>query len=216
MKDIAIIGAGGFGRETAWLIHEINRAGLEWNFKGYYDDHSQGVMIDGSSVIGKVSDLDHVDRPLAVVIAIASPAVRKSIYQKISNPNISFPSLFHPKADKGDAVCTYGQGCVITNACILTVNVHVKDFVIINLGTSVGHDVTIGSFTSIMPDCSISGFATIGDECQIGAGVRILPGLSVGSHCVVGAGAVVTKSFGENAKLIGVPAINVADDVEGI
>ena len=28
-KNIAIIGAGGFGRETAWLVEEINRLRAE-------------------------------------------------------------------------------------------------------------------------------------------------------------------------------------------
>ena len=31
MKDIVIIGAGGFGREVAWLIEDINKVNLEWN-----------------------------------------------------------------------------------------------------------------------------------------------------------------------------------------
>lgn len=32
MKKIAIIGAGGFGREVAWLIERINEDKNEWNF----------------------------------------------------------------------------------------------------------------------------------------------------------------------------------------
>ena len=36
---------------------------------------------------------------------------------------------------------------------------------------------------------------TIGDDCWIGDGAIILPGVSLGSHSIVGAGAVVTKSF---------------------
>ena len=38
MKDIAIYGAGGFGREVASLIKRINRIENQWNFVGFFDD----------------------------------------------------------------------------------------------------------------------------------------------------------------------------------
>lgn len=31
MKDLYIIGAGGFGREVAWLVERINDVSFEWN-----------------------------------------------------------------------------------------------------------------------------------------------------------------------------------------
>lgn len=46
MKDIVIIGAGGFGREVAWLIDDINKNEPTWNLLGYVDDNSQ--LIDTS------------------------------------------------------------------------------------------------------------------------------------------------------------------------
>ena len=38
MKKIAIIGAGGFGREVACLINAINEKSKEWDFIGFFDD----------------------------------------------------------------------------------------------------------------------------------------------------------------------------------
>jgi len=47
----------------------------------------------------------------------------------------------------------------------------------------------------------------IGNNCWIGAGAIILPGVELGDHTVVAAGAVVSKSFlGMNQVLAGVPA----------
>jgi acetyltransferase-like isoleucine patch superfamily enzyme len=46
----------------------------------------------------------------------------------------------------------------------------------------------------------------IGDDVWIGANAVILPGVTVGSHCVVAAGAVVTKDVPDHTLVGGVPA----------
>ncbi|MBM7635892.1 sugar O-acetyltransferase [Streptococcus saliviloxodontae] len=46
----------------------------------------------------------------------------------------------------------------------------------------------------------------IGDNVWLAAGVTILPGVTLGDNVVVGAGAVVTKSYGDNVLLAGNPA----------
>ena len=50
----------------------------------------------------------------------------------------------------------------------------------------------------------------LGEECWIGSNAVILPGVTLGPHTVVGAGAVVTKSFEEGwCVLGGVPAVRI-------
>ncbi len=46
----------------------------------------------------------------------------------------------------------------------------------------------------------------IGDDVWIGANAVILPGVTIGSHCVVAAGAVVTKDVPDNCVVGGIPA----------
>ena len=46
----------------------------------------------------------------------------------------------------------------------------------------------------------------IGNDCWIGAGVVFCDGVTVGNGCVIGSNAVITKSFGDNCIIAGVPA----------
>ena len=46
----------------------------------------------------------------------------------------------------------------------------------------------------------------IGTECWIGANAVILPAVEIGDRVIVGAGSVVTQSFGDDVKIAGNPA----------
>lgn len=47
---------------------------------------------------------------------------------------------------------------------------------------------------------------TIGDDVWVGAGVKILSGVSIGNRCIIAAGSVVTKNCDENSIYGGIPA----------
>lgn len=46
---------------------------------------------------------------------------------------------------------------------------------------------------------------TVGDDVWIGAGVSVLPGVSIGNNCVIGAGSVVIKDIPDNSVAVGNP-----------
>lgn len=81
--------------------------------------------------------------------------------------------------------------------------------------------IDIGDYTQVAPNVfivssnhdvydsrfSIQKKVVIGKYCWLGAGCKILPGVTLGDFTIVGAGAVVTKSFPEGYCIIGeVPA----------
>lgn len=60
LKDIAIFGVGGFGREVLTLIQDINKVEPIYNIVGFFDDgHEKGEMINRYPVLGKTEDLNH-------------------------------------------------------------------------------------------------------------------------------------------------------------
>lgn len=46
----------------------------------------------------------------------------------------------------------------------------------------------------------------IGEQTMIGMGAKIMPGVCIGKHCVVGANAVVTKDIPDYSIAVGIPA----------
>ena len=80
VKDIAIFGAGGFGREVACLLRKINAVEPTWNFVGFYDDGlEKGSRVDYGEILGGIADLNVVDRPLSVVVALGNPKTLQTV-----------------------------------------------------------------------------------------------------------------------------------------
>ena len=51
----------------------------------------------------------------------------------------------------------------------------------------------------------------IGEDAWLGAGVTVLPGVSIGARSVIGAGSVVTRSIPDDAVAVGNPARVIRD-----
>ena len=205
MKQIVIIGAGGFGREVAWLIEEINKESPTWDLKGFIDEDPllEGKVLNGYKVIGGIESIKKEN--LYACIAIGSPQVKKEIVKKLQGTNIKYANLIHPNVVKSSYI-TYGQGCIICAGNILTVNIEIGDHVIINLDCTIGHDVRIGSYSTILPSTNISGYDIIGESVTIGTGTKIIQGLSIGENAIIGAGSTVIRDIDSSCTVVGSPA----------
>lgn len=208
MKDIAIFGVGGFGREVLALIKDINRVNPTWNIIGFFDDgYEKGIMVNGYPNLGKTEDLNNWNRPLSLAISIGNPVTKKNVLDKITNPLINYPTLIHPLAWIGDKdFIEIGKGCIICAGNLITTNLKIEDFVILNLGCTVGHDSVIRKYAAFMPSVNISGEVTIGEGVYVGTGAKIINQLEIGEYAIVGAGAVVSKSLPAKCTAVGVPA----------
>jgi len=208
MKKIAIIGAGGFGREVHMLIEQINIFKQEYEFIGYYDDNKEkGLLINGFPILGCISEINNVDYELSIVSAIGSPAKKKELLELIDNVNINYPILIHPNALIGNKeYVSIGEGSIITAGVIITVNIEIAKHVILNLACTIGHDTKIGSYSSFMPNSNISGEVVINEGVYVGTGAKIINQLEIGEYSIIGAGAVVAKSLPSNCTAVGIPA----------
>ena len=54
---------------------------------------------------------------------------------------------------------------------------------------------------------------TVGNHCWLGEGVKVLKGVTLAGDVIVSTGAIVTKSFGKNVLIGGIPAKVIKDNV---
>ncbi|MDT3387054.1 MAG: acetyltransferase [Bacteroidota bacterium] len=208
MKDIAIFGVGGFGREVLALIQDINRVEPQWNIVGFFDDgYEKGLDINGYPTLGTAEDLNKWETEITVAISIGNPVIKKRILDKIHNPKVTYPTLIHPSVWIGDKnFVEIGKGGIFCAGVMITTNIIIKDFVILNLQCTVGHDTVINDYAAFMPSVNISGEVNIGEGVYVGTGAKIINQLEIGDYTIVGAGAVVSKTLPAHCTAVGVPA----------
>lgn len=208
VKDIAIYGFGGFGREIASIIQSINKVTPTWNMFGFFDD---GVALDTANRYGKVlggmDDLNRWDSPLNVVFAIASPTILQMLVSKITNKSVTFPNIIAPTVLFFDAdTFNCGMGNVLCHNVRISCDVTLDDFNLLNGAVSLGHDVKVGNFNMMQPDVRISGETIIGDANFFGVRALVLQGLKIGNNTRIGTSSVVMRKTKDGMSYFGNPA----------
>ena len=210
MKDIAIYGAGGFGREVACLIKRINDKKLTWNLVGFFDDNPllKGQMISRyAQCLGGIDELNSYEEELAVVIPIGSPHAVKSVISRITNNKLYFPNLIMTDFLMADAdAFRIGKGNIIQGDCSVSCDVEIGDFNVLNGSVTFGHDAKAGSYNTFMPGTRISGEVHIGDENFFGVGSIVLQQIKIGNNVRLGAGSVLMTKPKDGNVYIGNPA----------
>lgn len=207
-KKLYIIGAGGFGREVAWLVERINNIEPTWDLQGFIDDNEevQGSKQGNYTVVGNCQSLEQAESEVWVACAIGASHVRKKVIEKVSRyANVRFATLIDPSVLMSQSVAI-GEGSIICAGNILTVDIAIGSHVIINLDCTVGHDAVLGDFVTLYPSVNVSGGTLLEDGVEIGTGAQIIQGKRILENTIVGAGAVVTKDLPGNCTAVGAPA----------
>lgn len=209
MKDIVILGAGGFAREVTWLIEDNNTVNPEWNILGYVANESSPLL--KYPVLGNDDWLLNYEGEISAVVCTGSADLKEKIVTKYKDkPNIHFPPIISRHAIVGDNV-QVDDGAIICAGNILTVNAHVGKFVLINLDCTVGHEAVLGDYVTLYPSVNVSGGVTIGRNTEIGTGSAIIHEKEIGEHTIVGAGSVIVRDIPSWVTAVGVPCKPIKD-----
>lgn len=207
MRELVILGAGGYGREVLQVVRDVNRDGAVWNLLGFIDADRElhGTAVKGHEILGGIDWLDR-DAPPAVAVAVGSPAGRcRAVEALVAIGHLDHATLVHPTAWLGDDV-ELGAGSIVLAGVTASIDIKIGPYACLNKNCVIGHDATLGDFVTVSPGASVSGFAEIGSGADIGANSVIVQHRALGEWSVLGAGAVMCDDLPANTTSVGVPA----------
>jgi sugar O-acyltransferase (sialic acid O-acetyltransferase NeuD family) len=209
MKNLVIIGAGTFGREVlAWALDAM-RHQTDWKVLGFLDANPSALQPFGWDypILGDPQAYAP-SREDVLVCAIGDSRTRLKVALALKERGGEFANLVHPTAILGPQ-CRIGDGCILCPGTVLTTNVTLGEFVILNVQATVGHDAVVGRASTISAHCDITGRARLGEGVFMGSHACVLPGVSIGDYSVIGAGSVVIRNTEPHTTVMGVPARKV-------
>ena len=202
MRNLFIVGAGGFGREAVWTVERINAALQQpvWNVIGFADDDPAKAFgnFEGYPLLGSVEKASKDHPGASVFIAVGDNAVRRKIYRQLRGHD--FPALIDPSSQVSPTT-EFKHGTFIACEAVVSVGTEIGKFVIINARAGVGHDSTVGDFANIAPGVSLSGHTVIGEDVMMGTNSCTAPGMMVGAGATVVCGTPVLKNVAPGTTL---------------
>ena len=205
MRNLVIIGAGGFGRELLQWVKDINNVSKTWNIKGFIDDNLNAL--DSFACDYKVINTIDKYKPELTdffALAIATPKIKEIVVKKMKEKGAIFASIIHPTALIGE-FNQLGDGLIMYPRSEITVNVKIGDFVTI-LSSSLGHDSIIEDYVTISSWCDITGGVYIKRRAYLASGVKIIPNKCIGQDAFLCAGSIVFNDIKDGIKVMGYPA----------
>jgi sugar O-acyltransferase (sialic acid O-acetyltransferase NeuD family) len=204
MKTIVIWGCGGHAREVNHLCEQLG-----YEVIGFLDERSEmkGKIVDDVPVLGDLKDIIHLQDKVEIVCAgVGSPVLKKRFVEKSRKAGFKLANtLVHPSVyiSKRNYI---GIGSIICEGSILTTNVYIGNFVIINRSVNISHDNIIKDYVTISPGVNIAGNVTIEEGAYLGIGASIREKITVGAWSVIGGGAFVKEDVPMKTLYAGVPA----------
>jgi sugar O-acyltransferase (sialic acid O-acetyltransferase NeuD family) len=210
---LAIVGAGGHGREVLDVVEARNRDGAGLEVLGFVADRFDEAVLSRRAaghlgtvdalVAGQIAALDG---DVVFVLAVGDPATRDALERRLEAIGATWaPPLVHPEASVGSDV-ELGDGTVVAAGARLTTNLRVGRHVQVNVNAVISHDCTVADHATLSPGVLVNGAGSIGTGVLLGTGAVVTPGHSVGEWAVVGAGAVVVDDVPAGVTAVGVPA----------
>jgi sugar O-acyltransferase (sialic acid O-acetyltransferase NeuD family) len=206
MKNLVIIGAGGFGREMFATAREAVGYGETFTVKGFLDGNPSAL--DGFSgypeIIG-TPETYQIEENDVFITALGSIAARRRCAAMIEERGGRFISVIHRSASIGPNV-TVGDGSLVAHNVVLTADIKVGRHSCVFHGTVIGHDTVLEDFTHVYSLVSVGGGVRIAEGASVFPGARIVPRVEIGAGATVGIGSAVVRGVPPGVTVFGVPA----------
>ena len=202
MQRMVIIGAGGFGREAAWVIERINAVVPTFEMLGFCDDAADknegfcGVY----PLLGSTGKIKAQFGEVGFFCAIGNNRVRRDVMANACAQGLEPVSVIDTTAVIAPGV-RIGRGSFVGIGSVVSVGAVIGEGVIVNHQVCVGHDVTVGSFAQLCPGVCVSGGCEIGEGALFGTLSGAIPLKRVGVWATVGAGVTTLRDVADGATM---------------
>lgn len=195
MKKLLIWGRGGHGR----VVHEAAAMLNEWSVIETADD------TDGNQSWFRFYPRDVWE----VHVAIGDNKARETVSERIRTVGYRIATIIHPKAYIAPTA-TILDGCYVGPMATVMSYAYVRPGCIINTTASIDHDCTLGRYVHIAPGAHLCGTVKVGDRTLIAVGGVVVPNVTIGDDCVLGASSALVETInGNGLKMWGIPARKV-------
>jgi len=209
MKNLVIIGAGGFAREVFDLANYCYGSDNTFGIKGFLSDNPSNVLEMGyPKVLSNVADYE-IEPDDVFFCGIGNLRHRKRCVEIIRSKGGTFINLIHPSAVISPSV-KLGAGVAIKAFCVLASDVIIGDFTFLQSSVVMGHDVKIGNYCQINSFSFFAGNCIINDSVLIGASSSLVQNVVVEEGATVGMGSVVLRKVKKDTTVFGNPAKAIA------
>jgi len=206
LKNLIIIGAGGYGREAFTLAKNSFGYNQEFIVKGYLDSNLNALKdLPNYPPILDTLENYKVKSDDVFICAIGNLDRRKKTISEILSKGGEFINLIHTSVHLGDNV-NLGTGIFIAYDVVISNDTTIDNYVLINSRALVGHDCHIGMFSSIGVYTFVGGGVNIGKECNVHSKSTVMNNLKIGNFSNVGMGSVVIRNVKEHSTVFGNPA----------
>lgn len=206
MKQLLILGAGGFGREVYCSATESIGFKTEFEIKGFLDPDKNKLegYKDYPPIIG-VEDSYNIEPNDVFICAFGDARLKTKVCNTVLSRGGVFINLVHKEAYISKNVII-GKGNIICKGCLISCDTKIGDFNTFNDFVSIGHNTVIGNYNAFMTATRVSGIVSIGDCNFFGVNSCMVQGIRVGNHTTIGAGSALMRRTKDGYTYIGVPA----------
>jgi serine acetyltransferase len=195
---------------TRWRRGRLNLAGdaVRWAWDRAQDVGAIGPTSRRAKAFGYFGDGSVICFPSETIV---NPYAIRLGRGTVIAPYVALSAGWGPgQVDLPDGLVTIGDRCLIGRGSSIIGHASI----VIGDDVWTGKDVHMTDLNHGYEDLDLpigrqhqpAGPITIGSGSWLGHGSSVLPGVTIGSHCVIGAGSVVTSDIPDNSVAVGVPA----------
>jgi sugar O-acyltransferase (sialic acid O-acetyltransferase NeuD family) len=206
MNVLAIIGAGGLGRDLLELVRQVNEIENRWDEIAFINNGEPADDIEGLKVyaledFGEKYKSDNAE----AIVAVGEPWLRQKIFKDIKDNNLGMPTIIHPNVHVPESALI-GKGTIISQGGFVGNNCHIGENVLLMANAIVGHDNVIEEGSIVSANCHIGGMSWVKEYAYIGAGAVIKESIRVGKFSIVTMGSAVFNDVSDEMMVMGCPA----------